>query len=127
MIRSSPSANVTIPSFAPSPPCCYKAVSDPPPGHWRAVNTTTNDGSTAEGGGGGGSQKFNCVEPDSLIIQGEREAHSPMSPMSQPAGSGLATSSSSLPLSTPADSGMPHAADMHFIVETGLDWDSKLL
>merc|ERR1719429_191394 len=35
------------------------------------------------------------------------ETHSPMSPMSQPAGSGLATSSSSLPLSTLADSDSP--------------------
>ena len=117
VIRRSPSANVTIASFAPSPPCCYKAAlpDDPPPGHWRAVNATA-DGGTAEGGGG--SQKFNCVEPDSLIIKGQREwmgrdgNPETQSPTSlQPAGSGLATSSSSLPLSTPADPGMPHAAD----------------
>ena len=112
MIRHSPSANVTIPSFAPSPPCCYKAAlpDDPPPGHWRAVNATSTDG-----GNNVGSGNFSCVEPDSFVIKGEvewmgdvvnPETHSPMSPMSQPAGSGLATSSSSLPLSTPADSGM---------------------
>ena len=112
VIRHSPSANVTIPSFAPSPPCCYKAVADPPPGHWRAVNATSTDG------GNVGSGNFSCVEPDSFVIKGEGEwmgdvvnpeTHSPMSPKSQqPAGSGLATSSSSLPPSTPADSGMAH-------------------
>ena len=102
VIRRSPDANQTIETFDPSPPCCYKAVSDPPPGEWRSVNATNVDE------GSRGRQRPYCVEPDSFKLKGQRSSSSSYS---SPAGSGSTSSSSlsssSLPPSTPVDTGMP--------------------
>ena len=116
VMRRSPDAKQTISSFDPSPPCCYKAVHDPPPGAWSSLNVGGNATSTRGKGQGRRHGRPYCVEPDSFKLKGQTSMS--MSYSSQPAGSGYtssssspssSSSSSSLPSSTPVHSGMPYA------------------